>query len=129
MSELTLTKIRLAHGRWEGRVSGPVGSARPEIQVRHLDQLVEEVELTEGSNPGQWDITVTVPIWALSDGIQTFVVLDGRNDTKLGEFTLIAGDAAADNLRAEVDLLRAELDMLKRAFRRHCRDTSAPHGG
>jgi hypothetical protein len=27
-------------------------------------------------------------------------------------------------LRAEVDLLRAELDMLKRAFRRHCVETT-----
>jgi len=27
-------------------------------------------------------------------------------------------------MRVEMDLLRAELDMLKRAFRRHCLETS-----
>ena len=42
----------------------------------------------------------------------------------LGDFTLMAGDAVADDLRAEVELLRAELDMLKRAFRRHCLETT-----
>ena len=42
----------------------------------------------------------------------------------LGSFTLIAGEALGDDLRAEVSLLRAELDMLKRAFRRHCLETT-----
>lgn len=124
MSDLILTKTRLAHGRWEGRVSGSAAGAPPDIQVRHLDQLVTSTELTEGSKPGQWELVVPVPVWAIGDGIQTFIIVDGADDTKLGEFALIAGDAAADNLRAEVDLLRAELDMLKRAFRRHCRETS-----
>ncbi|WP_424985620.1 hypothetical protein [Microbulbifer sp. S227A] len=129
MSDLTLTKTRFAQGHWEGRVSGPARGARPRIEVRHLDQVVEGVELTEGSAPGQWNLVVPVPGWALSDGIQTFVILDASRDAKLGEFALIAGDAAADNLRAEVDLLRAELDMLKRAFRRHCRETPETDGG
>lgn len=124
MSDLILTKTRLAHGRWEGRVSDPVSRVRPDIQVRHLDQLVQGIELTEGPKPGQWELVVPVPAWAVGDGIQTFVILDGGDDTKLGEFVLIAGDAPTENLRAEVDLLRAELDMLKRAFRRHCRETS-----
>ncbi|MDU9002958.1 hypothetical protein [Sedimentitalea todarodis] len=129
MSNLTLTKTRLAHGRWEGRVSGPATGARPDIQVRHLDQIVPGTELSEGLKPGQWELVIPVPTWAIGDGIQTFVILDGVDGTKLGEFGLIAGDAAADNLRAEVDLLRAELDMLKRAFRRHCRETSEPRRG
>jgi hypothetical protein len=42
----------------------------------------------------------------------------------LEKFTLIAGDVLGDDIRAEVDLLRAELDMLKRAFRRHCVETT-----
>ena len=41
----------------------------------------------------------------------------------LDTITFIAGEALADDIRAEIDLLRAELDMLKRAFRRHCVET------
>ncbi len=129
MSELTLTKTRLAHGKWEGRISGGAADPAPDIQVRHLDQLVPDIELIPGAEPGHWTLVVPIPNWTLNDGIQTFIVADARDDTKLGEFALIAGDAAADNLRAEVDLLRAELDMLKRAFRRHCRETSEPGQG
>jgi hypothetical protein len=65
---------------------------------------------------------VPIPADAIADGIQTFVIVDAADDTRLGDFTLIAGDAATDDLRAE-------LDLLKRAFRRHCQDTLPPRGG
>ncbi len=123
MSDLILTKIRLLNGQWEGRVSAPAGGAKPRIEVRHLDRLLDGVKLKKGAGTGQWDLVVPLPEWALSDGVQTFMVMDVESNEKLGEFTLVAGDIAADNLRAEVDLLRAELDVLKRAFRRHCRET------
>jgi hypothetical protein len=42
----------------------------------------------------------------------------------LGSFSIVAGDALAEDIRAELSLLRAELDMLKKAFRRHCVETS-----
>ncbi len=125
MSDLNLTKIRMSNGVWQGRISGakPAGPA-PDIVVRHLDQPVPGVDVRAGGNPGTWDISVPVPGHAIADGVQTFVILDGADDTRLGDFTLIAGEAATDDLRAEVELLRAELDMLKRAFRRHCVETA-----
>lgn len=123
MSKMTLTKIRFANGRWEGRITGAAAQEKPDIEVRHLDRPVDGVALIDGDNPGQWEIGVPIPAEALADGVQTFIIRDVDTDTKLGDFTLIAGDAAADDLRAEVDLLRAELDMLKRAFRRHCSET------
>ena len=52
------------------------------------------------------------------------MIIDADANVKLGDFTLIAGEPLADDLRAEVELLRAELDMLKRAFRRHCLETT-----
>lgn len=64
-----------------------------------------------------------IPAEAVADGVQTFVIFDAAGSTRLGDFTLIAGEAVSDDLRAEVELLRAELDMLKRAFRRHCLET------
>lgn len=124
MSDLTLTKIRLSNGVWEGRISGgDTGGTRPDIRVTLHDQPVEGVELTEGPDPGDWDIRITVPGHAVADGVQVFLISDAASDSKLGDFALIAGEAASDDLRAEVELLRAELDMLKRAFRRHCLET------
>ncbi|OED46812.1 hypothetical protein [Leisingera sp. S232] len=125
MSDLTLTKIRFRNGIWEGRISGASGSgARPGITVMFQDQPVSGVTLTEGQGEGDWLVAVPVPAEALADGVQTFVIFDDAAGTRLGDFTLIAGEAVADDLRAEVELLRAELDMLKRAFRRHCLETT-----
>jgi hypothetical protein len=67
---------------------------------------------------------VPIPISAIADGVQVFVITDGIHDKTLGQFTLIAGEVLGDDIRSEVELLRAELDMLKRAFRRHCVETS-----
>ena len=64
-----------------------------------------------------------MPQEAICDGVQTFAIREAASDEVLGSFTLIAGEALGDDLRAEVSLLRAELDMLKRAFRRHCLET------
>lgn len=124
MSDLTLTKIRLRNGCWEGRINGPADSdTPPDIRVTHLDQPVTGVELVPGDGMGNWNLSITVPSHAIADGVQTFLIVDGANETKLGDFTLIAGESLADDLRAEVELLRGELDMLKRAFRRHCLET------
>lgn len=124
MSELTLTKTRLRNGLWEGRVTGAATSgARPNIVVTHLDQPVDEVELTQAGDSSTWNIVIPIPTHAVADGVQTFLIFDQDTDTKLGDFTLMAGETVADDLRAEVELLRAELDMLKRAFRRHCIET------
>ena len=120
MSDLTLAKMRLRNGVWEGRIGGAEG-ARPDIRVMYLDQPVEGVEISE--NEGGWNLSVPVPTHAIADGVHTFLIINGSDDTKLGNFTLIAGEVIADDLRAEVELLRAELDMLKRAFRRHCLET------
>ena len=53
----------------------------------------------------------------------TVSVISDGGGTKLGHFSIIAGEALGEDLHAEVELLRAELDMLKRAFRRHCLET------
>ena len=124
MSDLTLTKIRMRNGIWEARISTSNDiETRPDIRVTYLDKPVDSIDLTEGDEAGIWNLSVPVPPQAVADGVHTFLIADGADDTKLGDFTLIAGEALADDLRAEVELLRAELDMLKRAFRRHCLET------
>lgn len=123
MSEMTLTKIRMRDGVWEGRIDGVPRGVSPNVGVRYLDSPVGGVKLAHDGDSGHWDIAVVIPVEALSEGVHTFLVTDESNHAALGSFTLIAGEPAADDLRAEVDLLRAELDMLKRAFRRHCLET------
>ena len=123
MSELRLSKTRLRHGRFEGLIEGATGGARPNVEARHQDQVIDGVTVSESADDGAWDLMVPVPADAIADGVQTIVVYESGTDHKLGEVTLIAGDVTDDVLRAEVELLRAELDMLKRAFRRHCLET------
>lgn len=125
MSELSVTKIRLRNGTWEGVVRGAGDKgARPDIRVTHLDMPVPGIVLNEDTEAGHWTLKIPIPPEAVSDGVQTFLIFDGADNQKLDDFTLIAGEAVADDLRAEVELLRAELDMLKRAFRRHCVETA-----
>ena len=69
-------------------------------------------------------VNIPIPLDAISDGMQTLLIIDADSETKLGSIALMAGEALGDDLLVEVELLRAELDMLKRAFRRHCLETS-----
>ncbi|SDE05279.1 hypothetical protein [Ruegeria marina] len=125
MTDLSLTKIRFRNSVWEGRIAGaPTTGKRPDIKVSHLDQPVPGVELKEGTDSTFWTLTIPIPDEAIADGVQTFLIWDAAADVKLGSFTIIAGESVPDDLRAEVELLRAELDMLKRAFRRHCLETT-----
>ncbi|MBV1895448.1 MAG: hypothetical protein KUG70_03245 [Rhodobacteraceae bacterium] len=124
MSDLTLTKTLMRNGVWEGIITSATSTeTRPDIAVMYLDQPLEQTELSDGPDKGQWTLKVSIPAHAIADGVQTFVILDRTKDDKLAHFSLVAGDPLADDLRAEIELLRAELDMLKRAFRRHCLET------
>ncbi len=122
MSTLTLTPTKMRHGIWQGHIQQS-GTGVPQVKVTHLGNDVPDVQVSEGSD-GQWLMQVPIPSEAIADGVQVFVITDATDDSKLGQFTLIAGEALGDDIRNEVELLRAELDMLKRAFRRHCVETT-----
>lgn len=124
MSELKLTKTRLFEGVWEGFLtSSSMDNLQPQLEVTHLNEPILGLELTEDRENGHWVVRVPIPLETLSDGIQTFLIRDKREGEVLESFSVLAGEALGDDLRAEVNLLRAELDMLKRAFRRHCVET------
>lgn len=123
MSELTLTKTRLFEGTWEGALKGDAGAEAPTIDVTYLGEKVDGVSIERAEEKGLWSLSFPIPRESLSDGVQTIVVSDGATGERLETLSFIAGEALADDLRAEIDLLRAELDMLKRAFRRHCVET------
>jgi hypothetical protein len=122
MSDLRLTKTRLFEGVWEGFMTS-AGQAQPDLEVTHLNDPVLGLELTEDTENGHWVVRVPVPVAALSDGVQTFLIRDKASGEVLESFSILAGEALDDDIRAEVNLLREELDMLKRAFRRHCVET------
>lgn len=113
MTHPILTPLRLENGIWQGLITS---SAEPHVSVHYRDEVLDGVTLT--ASPDGWALAIPVPNSALSDGVHSFVILDRDSSEKLGDFTIIAGVPAADDLRAEIDLLRAELDLLKRAFRR-----------
>lgn len=125
MSDWTLTKTRLAGGVWEGVLSGgKPGAAPPRIEVTHLQEPLEGVEVVARPGNEGWTLRVPVPADRIADGFQTFVIRDGESGAVLDSFALLAGEALSQDIRAEMALLRAELDLLKQAFRRHCRETS-----
>ena len=123
MSTLTLTPTIMRDGIWQGHVQ-QAGSGVPQIKVTHLGKDVPDVTVSETKSGGVWVLDVPIPMSAISDGVQVFVITDSLDGETLGQFTLIAGEALGDDIRGEVELLRAELDMLKRAFRRHCVETA-----
>jgi hypothetical protein len=123
-AEPVLTETRLRAGVWEGVLRAEPGGAAPEVEVMHLDQRVPGATLASlPDRPGHWALRVPIPVQAISEGVQTFVIRLPATGTTLGHFSIVAGGDGSDDLRAEIDLLRAELDMLKRAFRRHCLET------
>ncbi|NCO21422.1 MAG: hypothetical protein GW905_05320 [Rhodobacterales bacterium] len=126
MPDLNLTATRIVRGTWEGVVSRDTGDgAAPQIAVTHLGQPLSGITATaDPMHPGQWHVRMPIPAAALSDGVQTFLILDTASDQQIGAFSIAMGDLLEGDIRAEVELLRAELDMLKRAFRRHCVETA-----
>ncbi len=125
MSQFELMNTRMANGVWEGVLTRlEPGESAPDIRVMHRDQAVDGVEMIPDGETGTWAVKVPIPTHAIADGVHTFTIFDRDSAEALGHFTLIAGDVVADDIRVEMELLRAELDMLKRAFRRHCVETT-----
>lgn len=124
MSDVTLTKTRLFEGVWEGTLiyDGP-GNFQPQIEVTHLQNPIDGVEVTEKPEENLWVVRVPIPSDLIADGVQTFLIRDANSGDTLNSFALMTGDVLSYDIRAEVTLLREELDMLKRAFRRHCLET------
>ncbi len=129
MADLTLTKIRLFEGVWEGLLSyGGKGDFQPEIEVTHLEQKLDDVEIKQGPGTGEWGIRVPIPARLLTDGVQTFLIKDARTGDVLNSFALMTGDFLGYDIRVEMALLREELDMVKQVLRRHCHETDPKAG-
>ena len=126
MADLTLTRMRLTGGVWEGLLAS-ANDVRPRLWLRHRDDVVAEPEMTAtptaDAAQSHWLVRFRLPPDRITDGVQTFVVENADTGDALAHETIIAGEILDNDLHAEVALLRAELDLLKRAFRRHCSET------
>ena len=118
---MQMTGGTIREGTWSASFQSGEAPAEGAITVvMGGRELAHRVARVEGD---LWEIRVPIPPEMIAEGTQTAVVADA-DGRRLGHFTLIAGEDAGEDLRAELDLLRAELDMLKRAFRRHCVETA-----
>ncbi len=120
MTKPTLVDSRISAGIWQGAIAG-LGAATPQINITHLGQALAEVAVDHDSTRDLWRVSVPIPSELINDGVQVFAV-STADGTRLGSFSLLAGNALDDDLRAEIGLLRAELDLLKQSFRKHCAD-------
>ncbi|MDF1727918.1 MAG: hypothetical protein P1U53_09215 [Sulfitobacter sp.] len=124
MSNLQLTKASLKQGIWEGILTGAPVTEKPALEARHGGQLLDGLDLTPRPEENCWIVRLTIPSEAISDGMQTILITETGSDLTLAHIQLMTGDEAHEDLRGELDLMRAELDLLKRAFRRHCVETT-----
>ncbi|MCF6444440.1 hypothetical protein [Nereida sp. MMG025] len=122
MSEIQVTKTRLQSGVWEGLLD--VADGLPEVVVTFLEKPIEGVEIGQTDIAGRFTLRVPLPIEMLSDGVHTALISATATGETLEVITSMAGDDLKDDIRGEMSLLRSELDMLKRAFRRHCVETT-----
>jgi hypothetical protein len=124
MTQTVLTKTRIQAGTYEG-VLETGSAAMPALSATCGDQTLNTLSVTpDEAEPGRWTIRLDIPTATLTDGIQTFTIVDGQSGETLDSFTIVTGTPLEDDLRGEINLLRAELDMLKKAFRRHCVETT-----
>ncbi|MEM9709226.1 MAG: hypothetical protein AAF871_10580 [Pseudomonadota bacterium] len=126
-SALRLARTAIRDGHWEGVLTRHVpGDSPPLIDLCYRDLPLAELTLEAdagGHAGGRWRARVAIPVDMLSDGVQTFTLIDRETGLALDSFAVSLGEPLGDDIRAEVDLLRSELDLLKRAFRRHCAES------
>jgi hypothetical protein len=118
MTKQHIINAQISAGVWEGALTG-VGNETPNVTVAHQGTELKEVTCTFDKVRGVWHIKALIPAQMINDGMQTFTVTDGSG-LVIAHFSLLAGKALADDLRAEIELLGCELEILKSAFRKHC---------
>lgn len=120
--------LGLKGGIWQGILSGSEPPAR--LVLVHLGERIAEARVTPHGD-GQWLVAAAIPVQKLSDGIQSFLLIEDGG--KAGEapqpdalhiasFNVLSGQPLAEDLQAELALIRSELDLLKRELRRLARD-------
>ena len=126
MTSLTLTRTRIQSGIYEGLLQvADTQAETPRLEAKYQNVAIGEVELTKDPERAEiFSVRFVLPSNVMTEGVQTVVLTDAATDEALDSFSILTGQPVDDDLKGEVSLLRAELDMLKKAFRRHCLETS-----
>ena len=74
-SAVTLTPKRLFEGVWTAIIQTTAKDA-PDLIVTHLEKPLLGVSLTQIEDSNQWELQVPVPVEAICDGVQTFLMTD-----------------------------------------------------
>lgn len=110
-------------GLWRGQLTGDARPAR--VVLTHHADIIATAQLTEAENG--WRVELPVPAAAISDGVQTLVLVADNGDADeptrpdsviLSRLPLLAGRPLDEDLLAEIAALRAELELVKRELRR-----------
>ena len=119
---MTLTKIRLAGGRYEGILEA--GVETPIIEAVHMERVIGTARVISSDEElGLYQVDYDLPPTVLADGVQVISLRSADDGEVLDRITLMAGEALDEDIRSELALMREELQMLKVAFRRHCAET------
>lgn len=121
---MNVLNVRLRNGVYIARVHAEGATdpdTAPDLVLRVLGDPVDEQRLYhEGGE--DWSMEAPIPLRALSDGVQCYVLTTGDGAEVLHSLPIAVGASLEGDLTTEVAMLRAELDLLKRAFRRKLSD-------
>ncbi|MTH66266.1 hypothetical protein [Paracoccus shanxieyensis] len=116
--------LGLKSGIWQGILRRDTPPGR--VLLVHMGSRVADARAT-AQDDGSYRIAAAIPSDKLSDGVQTFILLeDGGQDNAqpqpgalhLASLSIVAGEPLDEDMRAEMDLIRSELDLVKKELRR-----------
>lgn len=120
--------LGLKSGIWQGVLRRDTPPAR--LLLVHMGARVGDARAT-AQDDGTWRIAAAIPPQKLSDGVQTFLLLEDQGEgaeppqagaSHLSSLSIVAGELVEEDMRAEMNLLRSELDLLKKELRRLAAD-------
>jgi len=94
MSKLTHCELR--NGIWSGRLEGSADA--PNVIATYQGVEIADMSVTPISG-NIWSLELPLPLEMLSDGVHSCVI-SLETGEKIGDFTVIAGEVLADDLRA-----------------------------
>lgn len=123
--------LGLKSGIWQGVLRRD--SAPGRLLLVHMGNRVADVLVT-AQDDGSWRIAAAIPAQNLSDGIQTFLLIEDAGEgteppqpgaRHLASLSMVLGEPLQRDMQAEMSLMRSELDLLKKELRRLAADRGA----
>ncbi|MTH78996.1 hypothetical protein [Paracoccus aestuariivivens] len=116
--------LGLKSGIWEGILRRETAPAR--LVLVHMGARVGDARSTPQAD-GSWRVAAAIPSQRLSDGVQSFLLMEDQGEDSqplqpgamhLASLDIVAGRPLEEDTRAEMNLMRGEIDLLKRELRR-----------